>query len=170
MKRIFRLGLVVMLTVCVAFTAEAQKLAYTNSQAILMEMPEVKSADSQLANLQKQLQKKGEQMVKAYQEKRVDLQRRYDNGELSPAQAKIELEKLAEEEQKLMKYEQDMMMQLSKKREQLIQPIFDKVQEAIDTVAKEKGYSYVVDGGTGVLLYADPAHDITKEVKARLGM
>lgn len=170
MKRIFRLSLVAVFTVCVAFTAEAQQFGYTNSQEILMEMPDVKRADSQLADLQKQLQRKGEQMVKAYQEKRADLQRRHDNGELSPAQAKIELENLAKDEQKLMEYEQNMMQQLATKREQLIKPIFDKIQNAIDTVAKEKGYSYVVDSSTGVLLYADPSHDITGAVKSRLGM
>jgi outer membrane protein len=170
MKRIFRLSLVVVFTVCLAFSAEAQKFGYTNSQAILMEMPDVKRADAKLADLQKQLQKKGEQMLKAYQTKRADLQRRYDGGEISPAQANKELEALGQEEQKLMKYEQDMMTQLGQKREELIKPILQKVQDAIDAVAKEKGYKYVIDSSTGVLLYADPSNDITSSVKAKLGM
>ncbi len=170
MKNIFQYGLIITIFMSLALTTSAQKFGYTNSQAILLEMPDVKRADAKLEALQKQLQKKGQQMLEEYQKKGADLDRRYKAGELSQIQAEAEMTKLREEEQRIMKYEQDMMAQLATKREELIKPILDNVQKAIDDVAAEQGYQYVFDTSTGVLLYAKPEDDITGKVKTKLGV
>ncbi|MGB1216685.1 MAG: OmpH family outer membrane protein [Saprospiraceae bacterium] len=169
MRIIMQSFLVLVLVACVSFTAEAQ-FGYTNSQAILLEMPKVKSADAKLEALQKQLQKKGQQMLESYQAKGADLQARYEKGELSQVKADAEMKTLEAEKQKIMKYEVDMGNQLASKREELIKPILEEVQAAIDKVAEEKGYQYIFDTGSGVLLYAKPDDDITPAVKAKLGM
>lgn len=170
MTTIFRYSLMVAIALCVTFSAQAQKFGYTNSQAILMELPDVKRADSRLETLQKQLQAKGEQMVQAYQAKGQNLQKRMDAGTISQIDYSTEAQALAAEESKIMQYEKDMMKQLSDKRAELIQPILKRVQDAIDAVADEKGYQYVFDMSTGVLLYAKDENDITTAVKAKLGM
>ncbi len=170
MTKMIRYSFMVALMACFAFTAQAQKFGYTNSQGILMEMPDVKRADAKLEALQTQLQKKGQQMLETYQTKRADLDKRYQAGELSQKQAEAEMQGLAEEEKKIMKYEQDMMSQLASKREELIKPILDRIQTAIDDVAKEQGYQYIFDSSTGVLLYAKPSDDITDVIKTKLGM
>ena len=48
------LGLVLM----TALSMQAQKFGYVNSASLLQEMPEVKAAEAELENLQKQLQRK----------------------------------------------------------------------------------------------------------------
>jgi outer membrane protein len=170
MTTFFRYSLMMALALCVTFSAQAQKFGYTNSQAILMELPDVKRADSRLETLQKQLQSKGEQMVQTYQAKGQDLQKRANDGVIAQVQYETEAQALAIEEKKILKYEQDMMKQLSDKRAELIQPILKRVQNAIDAVADEKGYQYIFDMSTGVLLYAKDEDDITAAVKAKLGM
>jgi outer membrane protein len=42
--------------------------------------------------------------------------------------------------------------------------------EAIKNVAKEKGYSYVLDESTNSLLVAPPGDDLLAAVKAKLGI
>ncbi len=170
MTKIIRYSIMWLLVATFAFTAQAQKFGYTNSQAILMEMPDVQRADAKLEALQKQLQKKGQQMLEDYQTKRADLERRYQEGTLSQVQADAEMKTMMAEEQKIMKYEQDMMAQLASKREELIKPILENVQKAIDDVAAEQGFQYIFDTSTGVLLYAKPEDDITPAVKTKLGM
>ncbi len=171
MKQVLHIALFFVFSLAFVSTADAQsKFAYTNSAALLAEMPDVKRADTKLEALKKQLQKKGQQMLDDLRNKYADLQKRYENGLLSKVQAEQEAQKLAEEEQKLAKYEQDMYNQLASKREELIKPILEKVQTAIDDVAKEKGYSYVFDTNTMILLYAKPEDDITPAVKVKLGM
>ena len=68
----------------------------------------------------------------------------------------------------IQKYEQDMVQQLQEKRESLLKPIYDRVNNAINEVAKEKGRKMVVE--QGVLLYGETTLDITATVKSKLGI
>ncbi len=53
-----------------------------------------------------------------------------------------------------------------KLREQKLQPIQDKVLQAIETVAKDEGFSFVFDkvSEATILLYADVKFDLTYKV------
>ena len=57
------------------------------------------------------------------------------------------------------------------KRADLLKPLLDKIQNAINTVGKEKGYTYILDIATGAAVYiGTDAVDCTKDVKAKLGI
>ncbi|MFK7982583.1 MAG: OmpH family outer membrane protein [Saprospiraceae bacterium] len=173
MKRITKLFILVLMMAATAFSADAQKFGYLNSAEILSGMAEVKQANSSMEALQKQLQKKGQQMVQAYQTKLQDLQKKEQAGELSPKQIEDEAAKLKGEEEKMGKFQQDMDSQIREKQNTLLQPIFDRVNSAIKDVAKENGYSYVFDRNSAqgsTILYADETQDVTTLVKAKLGL
>ena len=52
-----------------------------------------------------------------------------------------------------------------------MQPVFDKAEEAIGVVAKEKGLIYVFDIGTKVVLYkSNESIDVLPLVKTKLGL
>lgn len=154
-----------------ANVAEAQKFGYTNSVALLAEMPEIKQADADLEAFQAQLQKKGQAMVTDLQAKGADLEKRYKElGTISAKQYQDEGALLQAEEAKIQTYEQDMYQQLSKKKEESYKPILDRVNAAIKTVAVEGGFMLIYDASSGILLYADEANDVTKTVKAKLGL
>ena len=63
MKRTIILTLLVVL----GLQLNAQKYGYVNSSQLLVNLPEVKTADSQLEAYQKQLITKGEEMVKSFE-------------------------------------------------------------------------------------------------------
>jgi outer membrane protein len=159
-----------MLSLAMSFSLQAQKFGYVNSAALLQEMPEVKEAEANLETLQKQLQAKGQKMVEDFQVKYADLERRHNEGGIAPKDLEAEAQKLKEEENAIAAYEQDMQRQVLAKREELLQPILDRVNEAIEQVAKEENYTYIFDSSAGVLLYADESTDVTTKVKAKLGM
>lgn len=168
MKNVFALVLGLL---CVSLSAvSAQKFGYCNSTEILSMLPEVKQADSDLQALQAQLTKKGQEMVKELQEEATTLQRKQDQGTISPKDYETEATKLKEKEANLQKYEQDVYAKLGAKREELYKPIFDKVNAAMKAAAKENGYQMVFDSNTQVLLYADETLDVTKLVKTKLGI
>ena len=53
----------------------------------------------------------------------------------------------------------------------LLKPLLEKIQNAINTVGKEKGYTYILDLATGAAVYVGTdAVDVTKDVKAKLGI
>ena len=153
---------------CALTLAQAQKFGYINSSAILAEMPEVKQAESQLEALQKQLQKKGQTMVEKFQQDYLAVQQKMERGELSPKQQEEEAKKLEAAQSDIQKFEQEMMNQLQTKRNDLMKPILDKVNQAIQDVAKAGGYQFIFD--EGVLLYKEASMDITAQVKAKLGI
>lgn len=168
MKAILKVTSLFILLFGVAMTAQAQKFGYLNSASILQEMPQVKQADSQLEALQKQLQKKGQGMVEQLQKDYQVAQEKIGRGELSPKQQEEESTKLEAKQGEIQKFEQEMQQQVQAKRNELMTPILDTINKAIQDVAKENGYTYIFD--EGVLLYKEPAGDVTGLVRTKLGM
>lgn len=162
--------LVIAALMVTATMAQAQKFGYINSQALLAEMPEVKQAEANLDALKKQLQKKGQQMLTSLEAKYKELQRKEAQGELSPKQLEGEAQTIKAEEVKIGQFEQDMQKQLLTKQEELMKPVIDRINNAIQSVAKEGSYTYIFDAVGGFILYADESQDVTSLVKAKLGM
>ena len=152
------------------FTAQAQtqKIGYLNAQAILADMTEMKSAESELEAFAKQLGAKDSVMVVTFQAKAQAIAAKQEKGELAPVQLEAEKKKLEEEQAKIQKFEQDMQQELAKKKQEKLQPIYDKVNKAITEVAKENGYTYVVDLTSGSLLYADEKKRFAKSCPQKI--
>jgi len=76
-------------------------------------------------------------------------------------------------QQNLEKFKQDAEVSLQKKQTELINPVFAKVGKAIEDVATEHGYSYIINpqmmGGGDVLLFADEKYNISALVLKKLG-
>lgn len=168
MKRILKISSLFLLFFALASQVQAQKFGYINSAEILANFPEVKQAEANLEALQKQLTKKCQGMVETLQKDYTAIQQKVERGELSPVQQEQEAKKLQEEQARIAKFEQDMVKQIQDKREELLKPIYEKVNQAIETVAKEGGYQFIFD--KGVLLYFDEGMDVSAKVKAKLGM
>ena len=168
MKRILKITGLLLIVFGAMNTAQAQKFGYVNSSAILAEMPEVKQMEANLEALQKQLQKKGQGMVEQLQQDYAAIQQKAASGDLSPKQQEEAGKKLEDQQAEIGKFEQDMVKQLQDKRNKELQPILEKVNQAITDVAKENGLQFIFD--EGVILYADESMDVATLVKAKLGL
>ncbi len=169
MKKVLKLSaIIIMLIGATLSTTYAQKFGYVNSAEILAALPDVKQADSNLEALQKQLQKKYQLAVETYQKKLQGVQEQVANGDLSPKQQETAAEDLKKDELALGKQQQDLAGQLEEKRQSLLKPIYDKINEAIKNVATENGYQFIFE--QGVLLYAEDTANVTSLVKAKLGI
>ncbi|MBC7776344.1 MAG: OmpH family outer membrane protein [Phycisphaerae bacterium] len=166
MKKFFLLALGLTL----ASVSYSQKFGYCNSGALLTQIPEVKAADSDLQAFQAQLTKRGQEMVKALQDKAAELDRKEKQGTISPKDLEAQNAKLKEEQATIAEYEQEVYKKLAEKREELFKPILDRVNKAMEDVAKENQFMFVFDQNTQVLLYADESLDVTKLVKTKLGI
>jgi outer membrane protein len=58
---------------------------------------------------------------------------------------------------------------VERRNAELMQPIYDRLIEAIERVAQERGLAFVFEAGDGNLVWADRAHDITQDVLQALG-
>lgn len=163
-------SIVLILGLFMTYGVFAQKFGYCNSGALLTQIPEVKAADSDLNAFQTQLTKRGQEMVKALQDKAAELDRKQQQGSISPKDLETQSAKLKEEEATIAKYEQEVYEKLAQKREELFGPILERVNKAMADVAKEQQFMFVFDSSTQVLLYSDESLDVTPLVKAKLGI
>ena len=167
MKKYIFLSLFV---VFMAFSVSGQKYAYLNSTQLLLELPEVKAADSELEAYQKSLIAKGEDMVKKFEEKYNGYVQQAQSGSLTGVQMQQRESELAQEQQAIQAYEQEVQQLIVTKREELYKPILDKVNVVVEQIGKDNGYTMIFDSSIGGLLYAVEADNIMDMVKTKLGI
>ena len=170
MKLTKTFNILILLVTLSATSLSAQKYGYLNSALLLTELDEVKSADAEIATYQQQLVSKGEAMVKSFETKYKQYSQEAQSGEFSPVQVQQKESDLAAEQKKIQEFEVEVTNDIAKKREELYQPILNKVKGIVDALGKEKGYTMIFDTSTGALLFADAGEDLMAEVKKRLGM
>ena len=164
-----KISQILLIAFCIgtSLSLSAQKFGYINSQTLL---PEVKAADAEIQALQTQLEKKGQMMVQELETKYKELQKREASGEISPKALEDEASKLKLQEAELGKFEQEMQKQVLAKRQEKLQPVIDKVNNAIKMVATDNQFTYIFDSSAGILLYAQESMDVTSLVKSKLGI
>ena len=78
---------------------------------------------------------------------------------------------LQKEQQEIAAYEQEVIQLISKKRDDLLKPIVDKMNAAVKAVGKENGYTMIFDTSIfNSVLYADESEDVMELVKSKLGI
>ncbi len=169
MKKIFFSA--TMLVLLLGSALNAQKYGHLNSGNLLQSLEEVQKADSQLKVFQEQLMARGEEMAERFE---TALQAYYEKtqaGELSQIQIQQEEQKLQKEREAIMDYDQEVMQKVSEKREELLKPILEKVDRAIQAVGKENGYMMIFDTSVpNAILFVKETDDITALVKQKLGL
>ncbi len=170
MKSILNYTFIALLTVASVVSVSAQKFAHINSQLLMVELPEMKNADTEIQTYQEGLMKKGQDMVQAFEAKYLAYAEKANQGELNKIQMQQMEGELGKEQQEIQAYEVEVQKMMVAKRETLYKPIIDKVKLAIEQVGKEGGYTMIFESGSGVLVHAAESDDIMLQVKAKLGM
>lgn len=168
MKKLTTIIIAMLAIVASTYAQKVNKFGYLSSAELISLMPEAIKADSVLIKYDNELQTLGQQMVAEYQKKSADAQAKIDKKLLSDEQIELLGKELASLEQRIQDFQQAYEEKIGKKREVLYSPIVQKAQEAIKTVAKTNGYTYIFDSGAGSILYAEESDDILPLVKAYL--
>lgn len=142
------------------------KIGYISVDEVLSVMPEVTKIQADLASYDSSLQINYSETLKEYITK--DSSFRKDSVKLTPAMRQYkesELEKLGTE---LQNFQQNYQNMVTKKRNDLMQPIVEKAVSTIKEVAKANGYTYVLS--KDALIYYPEADDLLGLVKKKLGI
>lgn len=149
----------------------AQKYGHLNYGNVLTLMPEVKQADAQLEVFQKELVSKGERMAVEFRGNVAKFMTEQQSGILSPKEQQTKREALEKEQVAIEAYEQEIQRQVNLKREELLKPLTDKLDKAIEAVAKANGFTLVFDTGAfNAVLFGDESIDLFPMVKKELGV
>jgi outer membrane protein len=167
MKLVRNLLLVLILFTGVNF-AQAQKVAHIDSEKLLMAMPEAKTMENELKKLSETYAAEYKTQVTAAQAKL----KKYS--EEAATQTDVENAKRQKEVEdlqlRIQKYGQTADQEIQKKRFDLLKPILEKAQKAVNDVAKEKGVLYVLDSSPGKGLLVFDGEDLFVPVKTKLGL
>lgn len=145
------------------------KIGYINSAELLSSMPERTKADSNVTKYAKSFQDQIDIMMKDYQTKGQAYQK--DEKTMTEAMKEVRMKEIQDLQNRIESIQQSAQEKLSNKKQELYQPIIDKVNKALKEVAKDKGYDFIFDQAAGsALLYGKETYDITPILKAKLGI
>ena len=155
----------------VSLSSQAQKFAYVDSQYILDNIPEFAEAQAQLEELSNQYQKEidakfadVDKMYKEFQAQAVLLP---EDMKKKKEQEIIDAEKEAKSLQRT-RFGKD--GDLFKKRQEFVNPIQEKIYNAIQEIATGNNYAVIFDkGGSLSILFANPKYDVSDDVLDKLG-
>jgi outer membrane protein len=149
-----------------AVEAQTLKIAYINSQEILVNAPGADAA-----------QQAFDAEMQSYQTEIAQLETELQNLETALSQQQLTLSPEARTnreqqlQQKFQEYQQrtgQLQEVANQRRAALIQPVMDNITSIIEQMREEGAYSIILDAAAGSIVSADPALDLTQEVITRL--
>lgn len=158
----------------VSLFGKSQTVGWTNVELLLAYLPETEAMEKKLQSLEKLALEQLEVKQKYYQQKLLEYMELKQAGKLTDAMdqtAQTELGKLQKEVEDGVRLAE---LKLVEKRMELLKPIQEKMQKAIDDVAREKGYTYILNNamGSGIptILYGQEESDVTEAIAKKLGI
>lgn len=147
-----------------------QKIGYVDSKVILETLQDARDAQTNLDNLVQ----KWKIEMQAINDSLIIMKDDYEKKKLILTE-KIKTQKEEEiklQEQKLADFKQNKFGESGEyfqKQQELMKPVQDRVFKAIQDVAKEGGYDFIIDRSTQLmLLYMNDRYDLTQKVIKKL--
>ena len=148
-------------------SAQTPKFGHIDLQALIQVMPERAKAETEFNKFQGDLEDIFAEMQKNYQTKLTELEQMGDS--VSEIKRNAKIAELQDMQQRIQNYQQTAQTQLQQKNAEIMKPIYDKAQNTIAEVAKEKGLIYVFEVNS--LLYkSTESIDVLPLVKTKMGI
>lgn len=162
MKKIF------LLVALVASTISFAQTGYVDAEFLLSKMPEVSAAEKQLENFTTNLQTEISKAESNANLRFQSLQKEAQSPDITEARKQEIVKEAQQLEGSLNTEKQGAELKLKMRQNELMQPIYDKLNVAISKVAKEKGFKIIL--AVGSVLFAEESVNITEAVKTDLGL
>jgi outer membrane protein len=169
MKKLFKVALVAVCILMVGNFAKAQtKIGYINFGELVRAMPEFKTVQSQLDIYQKQFVDQLTLMNNEFQSKGKEFQAQ--SATMTDAVRTTKNAELQDIQKRMQDLQNSAQQQVEAKSNELYKPLSDKARAAITAVAKEKGFTYVLDSSATQLLVSPETDDMMAPVKLKLNL
>jgi outer membrane protein len=134
-----------------SFSQATLKIGHVDLTKIMESLPSRDSAAAVLQKETKEVQSTYDEMTVVYNKLLDD----YDKGKstFSEIVRKTKETELLDKEKRIQEFEQNAQNNLQKRNSELVQPILDKVLKAVNKVAAENGFTYILDVSKGSVIY-----------------
>ena len=146
--------------------ANAQKIGFISADEIIQLMPEAATVQTQLDQYQRSLYQNAQDKQTALNEAIQKFVK--DSATMSASLKEVKRSDLQKQSQELAGEQQRIQNDFEQKRQELSIPIQKKLQAAIEEVAKENGYTYVMP--KEALIVMPPTNDLGPLVIKKLGL
>ena len=136
-------------------TMQAQKVGHVHSVQLIDSLAEAKQASKTLKQYEQSLIKTGDEMVASFQQKLKAYQEENKKGSLTSNQQKAKESELEVDQNAIANYRQSMRKSLDKKRQELIQPILEKINKALKEIGDEGKFLFIFDSSIGMLYFPE---------------
>ena len=164
MKKIFAIAAMALLTL----TASAQKLARVNFTELYQLMPEADAAREQINAMQNEAQETFSSMVEEYQSKANQYQQKSASWTAAIKEAKEK--ELVDIQNRIQEFQQTISQELQQQQAQLMNPIMEKAQKAVQDLAKAQGVVAVFDSGSALYFDENAVVDLTPAARKALNI
>lgn len=169
MKKAFVLILLFVAGLATMVNAQTQKFGHIDIQQLIQVMPERQAALDAIEKEMTDLEDMLGSMQEEYQTMITDYTSNVETMSDLVRQAKEE--DIRMKQQRIETFRAQADQQLQQKQQQLMVPIFEKADSAIQAVAEEEKLIYVFDISSRVVLYQSPQSvDVLPLVKKKLGI
>ncbi len=135
-----------------AFPQTSLKIGHVDIAEILAALPARDSAAAVLDKETKEYQSTYNEMTSVYNKMFDDYEK--SQSTYSELIKKTKEAELLDKQKRLEEFEQNAQSSLQKRNSELIQPILDKIIKAVDKVASENGFTYILDVSKGSVVYS----------------
>jgi len=167
MRKVITVLFVTLLFSGMGFAQTNAKIGYIDSNKILSDMPETDSLQKELKNYADYLDQQMQTMGQEYQKKVQDYQQNVAG--MSDLIRQTKEKEITDLQQRIQAFQASADKDLQDKQQELFSPLIQRVKDAITDVGKENGYNYILDVGTGAVVYYQ-GDDVSALVKKKLGV
>lgn len=168
MKTTIKKAVLIIAATAGSVLVNAQKIAHVNLDSLVSGMPETKVASEAAQTYFKGLEQESIAMQTELENKYRDYQEK--QATMSELLKKNKEEDLQQLQRRIEDFRNQATQDYQRKTAELTAPIMEKAKKAIEAVAKEQGYKYVLDTSSQnpTVLYSEPGDDILVAVKKKL--
>lgn len=145
-----------------------QKIGHLNSAEILQALPEYKQMTEAVEKKKGEYTKIMESMYAEYEKKSREIQEGGDK--MTQVVLDTKVQEVRDLEKRIGDFEQKAQGDLQNYAQELMKPLNDKYLKGVKEVARENGYSYILDiAAGGVVYFPETGSDVTPLVKTKIG-
>lgn len=152
--------------------AQNYKFGHINAQEIITVMPEFTKAQTDLQALEKQLTDELKRTQEEFNKKYQEFQQAMSTNSLPENIAERRQKELQDMLQRQEQFQQDAAQQMQKAQADMMAPIYQKLEAAIQAVGTAEGVIYIFDLARTSIPFVNESQSInlTAKVKAQLGI
>jgi outer membrane protein len=151
---------------CVVFAQN--KFGHIHSEQLLMVMPETADAEKSIQEYNQMLESQLQTMYTEYQSKAGEFQN--NESLMTDIVKEAKIKEIQDLELRIQQFQQSSQESIQQKRNEVLSPLLEKAQNAINQIAEENNYTYIFDISLGSIVYGQESMDIMPLVKEKLGI